>query len=368
MLLGAQKENIMRHILLITALLAMLAGVLYAAPATISNVRIGFEVPEEGPFPASTVFRGDTLMLTWKTRNISGNVLVELRRSNHSVAAVIYPRYPYNDMPGTYRIPAGLALGRYYARVSQGAVYGNSNPFIVKGRRNISRITVFLEGQPTPPGGFTTGQTLAVSWSTSDILGQISLFLIRAQAPSQQFTISANRPSGDIPATYGLHNGINPGVFYVEIRQGTQRWRSARFNINAAVIGPRKLPDLVIKKVKWEFTKIKPGPRKNFVITKAEIANIGKGPLPKSKNITLIIRLIANKRQVIWENPKGIPFARFKSSSTSRLIIPYEKIKLQIERARTLEFTIQVDYKNSIKESNERNNMYGPVLIKPVLK
>jgi hypothetical protein len=86
--------------------------------------------------------------------------------------------------------------------------------------------------------GFTIGQTLAISWQTTEIIGQVTILLKSAQAPNQQFIISENRPYGDIPATYKLHNGILPGNFYAIVRQGTQSWRSKPFMINSLTVSP----------------------------------------------------------------------------------------------------------------------------------
>ena len=227
----------MKRNFLLIALLAIFTGILHSG--NIFSVKVGFETELEGPFPTAVVFWNDTVAITWKSTGISGNVQIALHRFNTSLVQVIHPQYPFNDLPATYRIPPKIAPGKYYVRVSQGKFGGgNSNYFTIKGRRFIGWVRAFLEGISTPPQGFTIGQTLAVSWQTTEIIGQVTILLKSAQAPNQQFIISENRPYGDIPATYKLHNGILPGNFYAIVRQGTQSWRSKPFMINSLTVSP----------------------------------------------------------------------------------------------------------------------------------
>lgn len=220
----------MKKTFLLTVLFIVSAVFLY--PGSISSVKVGFETRDEGPSPTSVVFRGDHIAIVWRTSGIQGNVRIELCRVNNFVAQVISPQYPHNDLPKVYRIPSGIIPGKYYVKISQGRTFGKSNIFTIKKERRIAWVNVFLEGRPTPPRGFTIGQTLAISWDTTHILGKVTVKLKMARAPFKEFVISTLRPYNDIPATYRLHNGLPAGYYHAIVMNLNKHWKSKRFKIN----------------------------------------------------------------------------------------------------------------------------------------
>ena len=173
---------------------------------SINSVRVGYEAPIEGPFPTAVVFRGDTVIISWQSNGIFGNIDFEIRKTNNSYSGIIINNYPYNDLPKSYKIPSHLTSGNYVVRIKQGALFSDSNVFTIKGPRSIGWVNVFLEGKPTPPSGFTIGQTLALSWDNSNISGNGNVFLKKLTAPFTTLTVSNNRPLSDIPATILLNN------------------------------------------------------------------------------------------------------------------------------------------------------------------
>jgi hypothetical protein len=210
---------------------------------TIHSVKIGYEVPSEGPFPTALVFHGDTVIIVWQSTSISGNVRIELRRQTHSLAAVIVPAYPFDDIPKAYQIPSSISPGKYYIKVRQGNVSGNSGIFRIMPPRGIKWVNVFLEGKPYPKAGFKPGQTLAASWDTSHLLGTVSVILKKNFTKSFQMRfkpifISQNRPYNDIPATFKIPMKIVAGNYTVEVKQGKVTQRSESFKILKNVLMP----------------------------------------------------------------------------------------------------------------------------------
>ena len=216
---------------------------------SVHGVKIGYEVPSEGPFPTSRVFHGDTVIIVWQTTAISGNVRIELRRQNHTLAAVIAPLYPFDDLPKAYQIPNSTAPGKYYIKVLQGNISGNSSLFRIMGPRGIKWVKVFLEGKPYPKKGFRIGQTIAISWDTSHLLGQVTVVLKRGKSLSpiriKSYIISKNRPAGDIPATFKIPNKTAPGNYIVEVRQGSIKAASKPFKIIKNFLYPIKKRNLL---------------------------------------------------------------------------------------------------------------------------
>ena len=235
--------------------LAFLISLLISAISfsqSIHGVKIGYEVPSEGPFPTSLVFHGDTVIIVWQTTAIAGNVRIELRRKNHSLAAVIIPTYPFDDLPKAFQIPNSIAPGKYYIKVRQGNIFGNSSLFRIMGSRGIKWVNVFLEGKPYPKKGFRIGQTIAISWDTSHLLGQVTVLIKRGKSlspiRSKPYIISKNRPAGDIPATFKIPNKTTPGNYIVEVRQGSIKAASKAFKIIKKLILPIKKKRIKLQK------------------------------------------------------------------------------------------------------------------------
>ena len=232
----------MKKFVLVFSILLLISVISFSQ--SIHGVKIGYEVPSEGPFPTSLVFHGDTVIIVWQTTAIAGNVRIELRRQNHTLAAVIIPIYPFDDLPKAYQIPNSIVPGKYYIKVQQGNVAGNSSLFRIMGPRSIKWVNVFLEGKPYPQKGFRIGQTIAISWDTSHLLGQVTVVLKRGKSlrPSfgKAYIISKNRPAGDIPATFKIPNKFAPGTYIVEVRQGSIKGASKPFKIIKNFLYPIK--------------------------------------------------------------------------------------------------------------------------------
>jgi len=231
----------MKKFVLVFSILLLISVISFSQ--SIHGVKIGYEVPSEGPFPTSLVFHGDTVIIVWQTTAIAGNVRIELRRQNHTLAAVIIPIYPFDDIPKAYQIPSSISPGKYYIKVRQGNVSGNSGIFRIMPPRGIKWVNVFLEGKPYPKAGFKPGQTLAVSWDTSHLLGTVSVILKKNFTKSFQMRfkpifISQNRPYNDIPAAFKIPMKIAAGNYTVEVKQGKVTQRSESFKILKNVLMP----------------------------------------------------------------------------------------------------------------------------------
>ena len=201
----------------------------------IQNVTIGYEMPNEGPFPSGKVFHDDTVIIRWDKINVNGNVSIELYRQNHSLALVIAPSYPVGDLPKSWRVASTIVPGNYSIKVSQGSVSGSSPVFAVKGPRSISGVAVFLEGQPTP-SFFQAGQTISIRWN-AHLLGTVRV-LLRAVASKAFHVVSEGRPYNDIPASFKLPLKMK-GKFQVEVSQGKIKSLSKPFTVkNRGLLTP----------------------------------------------------------------------------------------------------------------------------------
>jgi hypothetical protein len=205
----------------------MLAMAGSIAGQTIGNVKIGYEIDSQGPFPTSIVYQQDTLIIRWDKADLQGEVTLDVRHPNNTLVHVIAAAHPCGDIPKAFTIPASLLPGSYHIRVSQGPVSGQSAPFTVKPPRSLNSVTVFLEGQALP-AAFHPGQTVAVSWQAK-LLGKIKIVLKKGDS-TQVMVVSQSRDYNDIPATFNLPAG-SLGEHFIEVSQGSLKARSPLFRI-----------------------------------------------------------------------------------------------------------------------------------------
>jgi hypothetical protein len=180
------------------------------------------------------VFHGDTVIVSWKVSAIQGNVTIGLLHQNLSLAHTIATNYPVGDIPKAVNISSSWTPGKYYVRIGQGAVSRLSNLFEIKVSRSIRWVNVFHEGRKKSKKIFYPGQTLAVSWDTSSLLGQVTVILKKKSKPfikTLQWVISNNRPYNDLPATYKIPAKFSAGDYVVTVNQGKVRCSSKPFVI-----------------------------------------------------------------------------------------------------------------------------------------
>jgi len=212
----------------------LIFGIVAIYGQQVDWVKVGYEVALEGPFPTAVVFHDDTVIISWKTTGIQGNVIIELIHQNQSLAQTISSGYPVNDIPKAVKVSSALTPGKYFVRIRQGLVSGLSGQFEIRGPRSIKWVNVFHEGKKKSAKTFYSGQTLAVSWDTSHLVGQVTVILRKKSRPmikKLQLFISKNRPYDDIPATYKIPLNVKSGNYVVVVKQRKTRCSSKPFKI-----------------------------------------------------------------------------------------------------------------------------------------
>lgn len=323
----------------------------------IQNIKIGYEVVQEGPFPATTVFKGDHTIIRWDAAGMTGNVMIELYRQDHQLAQVIAPAYPVGDLPKSYQVNQQLSPGMYYIRVTQGGVSVPSYLFRIGPPRSIGWVNVFLEGLPDPPC-FRTGQTIAVSWDQSNILGKVNVVLRSVANPSKIVSISQNRPYDDIPATYLIPHQTQLGHYTVEVRQGSVAGASDPFEICAA---PLPLPDYVIRKISWSFPRIPSSP--HFMVIQGKVVNKNMRMKFTGKIPPVEIKIRKDGR-TLWSTT--VRFRRREKLPAAFSVNVPKSVKNFLGKARKFKLVLEVDPLNNVDESNENNNKYQEPVTKPL--
>lgn len=343
---------------IISVLFVFCMGVVLLNGGTVQNIKIGYEGVHEGPFPATTVFKGDTTIIRWDASGMSGDIQIRLLHQNGVVAQVIAPSYPVGDIPKSYLVNHTLSPGMYFIRIHQGESWWDSYLFRIGPARSIGWVNVFLEGLPDPPC-FRTGQTIAVSWDQSNILGEVDVVLRSVANPSKQVMISQNRPYDDIPATYLIPHNTQLGNYTVEVRQGSVIGASDPFEICAA---PLPLPDFIIKDISWSFPQVPPSPY--YMTIKGKVVNVHMrkkfiGGVPPVE-----VKIRKDGRN-IWSTT--VKFRKpGKLPASFSLNVP-KSVKKLLWKGRSFTLIMEVDPLEQVRESNEFNNKYEKPITKPIL-
>jgi len=84
-------------------------------------------------YPASgeTYYLSSPMPIEWTTVGITGDVSIDLRKSDDSGGYNITPATPYNSSPYNYTIPVDVTPGTYFIRIAQGTTIDESGVFTI---------------------------------------------------------------------------------------------------------------------------------------------------------------------------------------------------------------------------------------------
>ncbi|MCK4763241.1 MAG: hypothetical protein KAW12_13675 [Candidatus Aminicenantes bacterium] len=116
----------MKKIVFFTICFLVSMGLLFSQSITVSS-----------PINGQTYNTGDSIKITWTTVGISGNVAINLVKSDKSANYPIQSAVPYNSSPVLYTAPATVPAGDYFVRVKQSGVYGKSGVFTILGKADL---------------------------------------------------------------------------------------------------------------------------------------------------------------------------------------------------------------------------------------
>lgn len=151
--------------------------------------------------------------ISWTPVGITGDVRIELRKTDGSAVYVIAENVPCNSSPyRNYVIPTSATPGNYRVRISRGSVIGQSGIF------SIVQPTITVT---SPEGGevFGIGYPVPViSWTTTGInLGEALIELVRTDG-SASYTVVQNIPYNDSPFSgYIIPDDATPGEYVIRV-------------------------------------------------------------------------------------------------------------------------------------------------------
>jgi hypothetical protein len=170
--------------------------------------------------------RGTTATITWTSSNLTGNVTIDL----YKAGALSQNIGTATATSGTknWPVPSTLTIGSdYKVRIYQGTVEDYSDAFI-------SVVAVPTVHVSAPNGGesWTRGTTATITWTSSNLTGNVTIDLYKAGALSRNIgtaTASSGTKNWPVPSTFTIGSD-----YKVRIYQGTvEDYSDAVFSVVA---------------------------------------------------------------------------------------------------------------------------------------
>jgi subtilisin family serine protease len=174
------------------------------------------------PVTGSTYGLEKDLDVTWTSDGITGDVKIILRTSDDSSGYTLTGATAYNNSPYIYSIPASVNPGTYFVRVKQGTTVGESGVFYI-GEVNVTN--------PSTGQDYQVEGQIPVQWTTNGIIGNVKITL-RKSTDSTGYRIVSSTPYNSSPYNYAIPIHVDPGDYFVRIKQGTAIGESGLFTIS----------------------------------------------------------------------------------------------------------------------------------------
>jgi len=267
--------------------------------ATVYSASISVSKPNGGTFTESS-----SLQIVWIANGITGNVKINLRKSDGSGGAVIQTSYPANKLSYSYSL-ASVTPGKYFIKIKQGKVFGKSNLFTVIAKPKI----VILNPKS---GNYKTTESLNIEWTASGINGNVRINLRKADG-SGGSVIQASYPINKSSYNYLLAS-VSPGKYFIKIKQGVVFGVSSIFDVISnsepiipsyiKILTPSGNKDLFTGQnvlVKWDFA--------GSAIDSKIMIDLYKGV---TKIINIIPSVTINDKMLNWTIPTSLKSGKYQ--------------------------------------------------------
>ena len=206
--------------------------------ATVYSASISVSKPNGGTFTESS-----SLQIVWIANGITGNVKINLRKSDGSGGAVIQTSYPANKLSYSYSL-ASVTPGKYFIKIKQGVVFGVSSIFDVIS--NSEPIIPSYIKILTPSGNkdLFTGQNVLVKWDFAGSAIDSKIMIDLYKGVTKIINIIPSVTINDKMLNWTIPTSLKSGKYQIKIvtKNGKVKANSSVITINKlSVVKPPTL-------------------------------------------------------------------------------------------------------------------------------